>query len=98
MFLGITFHPEIMGGFFVARAISDSFAKAQPGYSFKQATLDPVNSANLADVQETSIINAFNSNPQLSLQKGIIKINFLYILQWKVSILMANDINGNRMK
>jgi HAMP domain-containing protein len=66
------FHPEIMGGFFVARSISDSFARSQPGYSFKQATVDPVNSSNKADAQEIKVINAFNLNPDLPLQKGII--------------------------
>ena len=62
------FHPEIMGGFFVARAISDTFAKAQPGYTFKQATLDPVNPSNKADTRETDIIKAFDSNSQSTLQ------------------------------
>ncbi len=67
------FHPEIMGGFFVARAIADTFAKAQPGYTFKQATLDPVNSANKADALETDIIRTFNSNPGSKITKGIVK-------------------------
>lgn len=67
------FHPEIMGGFFVARAIADTFARSQPGYTFKQATLDPVNFSNKASYEEANIIHAFDSNREQTLQKGIIE-------------------------
>lgn len=70
-----SFHPELMGGFFVARAIADNFAKTQPGYIFKQATLNPVNSDNQADFQEIEIINYFDANPEIKMRKGLIEKN-----------------------
>ncbi len=67
------FHPEIMGGFFVARAIADEFSRTQPGYEFKQATLDPINPANKADALERNIIKKFIFNPGEKLQKGVLQ-------------------------
>lgn len=64
------FHPELMGGFFVARAIADDFAKAQPGYVFKQATLNPVNSQNRADMREQKIIEYFAAHRGARMTKG----------------------------
>ena len=62
-----SFHPELMGGFYVARAIGEKFATNQPGYRFKQATINPVNPRNKADRQELRIINDFKSNPGLKI-------------------------------
>ena len=67
------FHPEIMGGFFVARAIADTFAKDQPGYSFKQATIDPVNPDNAADAGEKSIIEQMSLVRSQDVFQGIVK-------------------------
>lgn len=65
------FHPEIMGGFFVARGIADLFSQAQPGYSFKQAALNPVNPQNKADAQEEDIIRYFQANPGVAVREGL---------------------------
>jgi len=67
------FHPEIMGGFFVARAIAETFAKDQPGYSFKQATMDPVNRQNAANPQEQEIIRKMAAERQQSIWQGIVE-------------------------
>ena len=69
------FHPEIMGGFFVARAIAENFGKNQPGYSFKQATLNPVNIENMADYDEEGIIRKLEANRSLKSDQGILKKN-----------------------
>lgn len=68
-----SFHPELMGGFFIARAISDIFTKSQPGYSFKQAALNPVNKQNLADQQEREIIRFFTENVRVQMKNGVIE-------------------------
>lgn len=76
------FHPEIMGGFFVARAIAETFSKEQPGYSFKQATIDPINPQNAADYQEQVIIRQMKDDRNLTIQKGIMqkyKQRYFYI-------------------
>lgn len=68
-----SFHPELMGGFFIARAISDIFSQSQPGYSFKQAALNPVNKQNKADSQEQGIIKYFNDNIREKKKSGLIE-------------------------
>ena len=70
-----SFHPEIMGGFFVARAISEKFAHDKPGYLFKQAAANPVNESNQADAKEMEIISQFTADNALRMQKGIIEKN-----------------------
>lgn len=69
------FHPEIMGGFFVARAIAERFGENQPGYRFKQATLNPVNLENMADYKEEQIIRFLAENRELSHKQGIMEDN-----------------------
>ena len=79
-----SFHPEIMGGFFVARSIAEEFSKNQPGYRFKQATLDPVNHQNRADHQEKEIIKYFSANRNIKIKKGMMEKNgqkYYYIAQ-----------------
>lgn len=70
-----SFHPEIMGGFFVARAISERFGQDKPGYQFKQASNNPVNAVNKADRTEMDIITRFVQDRNLKVQKGIIERN-----------------------
>ena len=67
------FHPEIMGGFFVARAIAETFSDDQPGYSFKQATINPVNLKNRADAEETRIIDEMTRTQGAGSMQGIIE-------------------------
>ncbi len=66
-----SFIPELMGGFFVARAVADLFSGYQPGYTFKQATFDPVNSDNRATAEEAKIIQYFRENRQAEVKRGI---------------------------
>ncbi len=79
-----SFHPELMGGFFIARAISDIFSTSQPGYSFKQAALNPVNKQNKADRQEQEIIQYFSDNISEQKKSGVIEKgekSFFYVAQ-----------------
>lgn len=93
------FHPELMGGFFVARSIADQFSKKQPGYSFKQATLDPVNAQNRADSQERQIISDLSQNRSIKMKKGMIEKNghpYYYIAQPVVAKKECLRCHGRR--
>jgi len=70
-----SFHPELMAGFFVVRSIADIFAENQKGYSFKQATINPILPQNKANLQETEIINYFKSNRKVVMKKGTLSQN-----------------------
>jgi HAMP domain-containing protein len=70
-----SFHPELMGGFFVARAISEKFALDKPGYQFKQAAANPVNPENLADAHELALIQGFAGGRGMEVQKGLVQRN-----------------------
>lgn len=92
------FHPEIMGGFFVARAVADTFAKDQPGYSFKQATIDPVNSQNAADAEEQQVIHQMAGNRNRDTWHGIVKRDdqrFFYIAKPVVAQKGCLTCHGN---
>ncbi len=65
------FHPELMGGFFVAREVADIFGKKFEGYSFKQATPNPINYKNLADSEESQWISRFDRDHKLLKLSGI---------------------------
>ncbi|MBU0481445.1 MAG: DUF3365 domain-containing protein [Proteobacteria bacterium] len=56
------FYPTLMSGFVVTRATWDRFKKSLPGYSFKQATVDPLFPANKADADELDIISQFRND------------------------------------
>ena len=64
------FYPEIMSGFATARGIYEQFEKLYPGYIFRQATLDPIHPVNKADAQEVEIIQRFDEDRSLEVQKG----------------------------
>ena len=70
-----SFHPELMAGFYVVRAIADIFAQNQEGYSFKQATINPILPQNKSNQQETEIINYFRANRNVSLKEGSLSQN-----------------------
>ena len=73
-----------MGGFYVARAISEKFGQDKPGYQFKQASTNPVNAVNKADPTEMDIIARFVEDRRLKTQKGIIQKNgasFFFVAQ-----------------
>lgn len=59
------FYPEIMSGFVMSRNVADRFKQTQPGYTIKNATLDPLWLESKADNQEIGVINEL----QLSKQK-----------------------------
>ena len=78
------FYPELMSGFVTARGTFELFKKSSPDYTFKQATLDPLNPSNRADSDEIEFINNFAKNPALKSSEGrIIKsgIDVFYFAQ-----------------
>ena len=51
------FYPEIMSGFVMARNVADRFKQTQPGYTIKNATVDPLWPESKADDQELKVIS-----------------------------------------
>lgn len=70
-----SFHPELMAGFYVVRAIADIFAENQKGYAFKQATINPILPQNKSNAEETKIINYFRNNRDVLVQQGTLSQN-----------------------
>lgn len=70
-----SFHPELMAGFYVVRAITDIFSQNQEGYSFKQATINPILPQNKSNPQETEIIHYFKENRDVLLKEGSLSQN-----------------------
>ncbi|MCF8057580.1 MAG: DUF3365 domain-containing protein [Desulfocapsa sp.] len=66
------FFPEIMSGFVVARGVWENYQKRFPGYTFKQATIDPLYPPNKADANETQFIKEFDANKDLKNREGTI--------------------------
>jgi hypothetical protein len=69
------FYPELTNGFMLLREQSERLGKRNKGYSLHLASLNPLNSANWADNEETRIINAFQNNQQLKIQEGLVRKN-----------------------
>jgi HAMP domain-containing protein len=69
------FYPELMSGFVSARGTYEYFNQAYPDYIFKQATVDPLNPKNKADLNEMEIIEQFKSNPKKKEESGTIQRN-----------------------
>ncbi len=67
------FYPEIMSGFVMARNVADRFKQTQPGYTIKNATIDPLWPDNKADDQELKVI------ADLKLNRGLEKTNGVMI-------------------
>ncbi len=65
------FYPEIMSGFVMARNVADRFKKTQPGYTIKNATIDPLWPENKADAQEVKIISELRANKALKKTTGV---------------------------
>jgi len=93
------FYPELMSGFAVARGTYEIFKKKQPGYEFKQATLDPLEHTNIANADEVRIINTFRENPELKIQEGIInkdgEEHFYLAKPIKVDMQKCLDCHGD---
>jgi signal transduction histidine kinase/DNA-binding response OmpR family regulator len=56
---------------FVVRGMFDAFRKRQPGYSFREAALNPLNPDNRADDQERDLIEQFRSHPEEKERSGL---------------------------
>jgi HAMP domain-containing protein len=67
------FIPELMSLYAIKRMQYDQFAKTQPGYRFKQATLDPLWPDNKADAEEQKIIKYFASNLSAKETEGVME-------------------------
>lgn len=94
-----SFHPELMAGFYVVRAIADIFSGSQKGYAFKQATLDPILPQNQSDPQETEIIEYFKLNRTVEIKKGMMNKDgreFFYIARPVVNKESCNRCHGRR--
>jgi signal transduction histidine kinase/CheY-like chemotaxis protein/HPt (histidine-containing phosphotransfer) domain-containing protein len=59
------FIPEAESATFVTRGIFDAFRTRMPAYSFREASLNPLNEANRADAAEEEIIRRFAADPNL---------------------------------
>jgi signal transduction histidine kinase/DNA-binding response OmpR family regulator len=60
---------------FVARGMFGAFSKRQANYSFREAALNPLNPANLADEAERGLIQHFSANRGLREQSGFRQLN-----------------------
>lgn len=67
------FFPEIMSGFVMTRGMWEVFEEKLPGYTFKQATLDPLYPPNKADANEEKFIKDFDGDRSKKNSEGIIK-------------------------
>lgn len=65
------FYPELMSIFVMTRNIAEIFQKDQPGYTIKNATVDPLWQENKADHQELAVINKFRADPSLKKITGM---------------------------
>lgn len=65
------FYPEIMSGFVMSRNVADRFKQTQPGYTIKNATIDPLWPENKADDQELKVINELKLNKALKKTNGV---------------------------
>ena len=69
------FYPELMSGFVAARGTFELFQQSSPDYTFKQATIDPLNPSNRADTEELKFIDYFAKNPEVKSSEGVITKN-----------------------
>jgi HAMP domain-containing protein len=69
------FFPEIMSGFVMTRGMWEIFEKKFPGYTFKQATLDPLYPPNKADANEIAFIKSFDGDKEKKNSEGTIERN-----------------------
>jgi signal transduction histidine kinase/DNA-binding response OmpR family regulator len=64
------FVPEAQSATFVTRGIFDAFRTRMPAYSFREASLNPLNEANRADAAEEEIIRRFAADSNLRETSG----------------------------
>jgi HAMP domain-containing protein len=68
------FYPELMSGFALSRMINELFKKSQPGYTVKDACLNPLRPSNMADKHEQEIISTFQTSGS-KFQTGMVEKN-----------------------
>ncbi len=66
------FYPELMSLFVMTRNIATTFQKDQPGYTIKNAAVDPLWEENRADKQELVVINTLKANKGMKKSTGMI--------------------------
>src|SRR5262245_42064599 len=64
------FIPEAHSATFVARETFEAFRKDMPAFSFREAALNPLNLANLADAEEAELIRRFQGDAKLKELSG----------------------------
>lgn len=69
------FYPEIMSGFVVSRNIADRFRETQPGYTIKNASVDPLWPDNKADAQELKVLAELRADRSLKKTSGLMTKN-----------------------
>ncbi len=67
------FYPELMSIFVMTRNAAEFFKKEQPGYTIKNAAVDPLWEDNRANAMEMRVINQFKAQPGLKKRTGIMK-------------------------
>ncbi len=65
------FYPEIMSGFVMSRNVADRFKQTQPGYTIKNAAIDPLWPENKADNQELKVIDNLKLNKTAKKTTGV---------------------------
>ena len=89
------FYPELMSGFVTARGTFEIFKQSSPDYTFKQATIDPLNPSNRADAEEVKFIDYFAKNPAAKSAEGIITKNGtdLFYFAQPIKVNSSNCLN-----
>ncbi|WP_457573665.1 c-type heme family protein [Desulfolithobacter sp.] len=79
-----TFIIEVMSSTYVSLNIMRRFGAKKPGYSFRRASLNPLNSENRADAFEEEMFSWFEEDPSRTLWRGIVprngKLSFVTII------------------
>ncbi|HEY6011816.1 MAG TPA: DUF3365 domain-containing protein, partial [Nitrospirota bacterium] len=65
------FFLEGMSGFYILRKVSYNLQRAQPNYTYKQATPNPLAVENKADYYEEWLLAQFRSNPKTKELTGL---------------------------
>ncbi len=70
-----TFVIEAMSSTYVSLSIMRRFGEKMPGYSFRRASLNPLNPENLADAFEEEMFSWFEEDPSRTIWRGIVPRN-----------------------
>lgn len=78
------FYPELMSGFVLTRMIAENVEKTLPGYTIKNASLNPLLPSNKADDHESQLIKKFSTDTSLKQSEGFVEKNgetFFYLAE-----------------